>query len=96
MLYQELNNQERKMLSRVLNTKKALEQAQKAHYKAVEQIMGLAEKSGTLEKNGEKVIYKPSNEYITLDTVKLKAEQPELAKQYSKLVERKASVQVLL
>ena len=96
MNYSQLSKHERAILSRVLNTKRELEKATQAHQKAIAQAMELAKKSGTLEKDGEMVIYTPELFYTTLDTVKLKSEHPELMKDYAKGITRKETLKVLV
>jgi hypothetical protein len=96
MDYNKLATSEKTLVTKMLNAKIALDKAQKAYNKAIENGLEVARKSGTIKKGYAKIIYTPAGDYMTLDTVKIKAEHPELAEEYSKEVSRKESVKVLL
>lgn len=94
--YSTLTLAEKQALTHLFNTKKALLNAEKQHAKAVENALEVVKRYGTLEKSGNKAVYSPESEYITLDTTRLKSEMPELLDTYGKTVKRKASVKVLI
>ena len=96
MNYTNLSLAEKQALTHLFNTKRALLNAEKQHAKAVENALEIVKKYGTLEKSGDKAVYSPDSEYITLDTIRLKSDMPELLNTYGKTVKRKASVKVLL
>ena len=94
--YTKLSLAEKQALTHLFNTKRALINAEKQHAKAVENALNIVKKYGTLEKSGNKAVYAPESEYITLDTTRLKSDMPELLDTYGKTVKRKASVKVLI
>ena len=96
MNYNNLTTNEKAIVSRMLNAKKALEKAQADYEKAVKRGLGLAKKSGTIAKGSEKIIYMPENTYLSVDSARLKNELPVVYAEYSKVVNRKDSVKVVL
>lgn len=96
MEYKALNTSDKTVITKLINAKIALDDAKKAYDELVDKALDIAKNNGTITKGYAKVIYTPQGEYITLDTTKVKNELPDLYAKYSKVVNRKESIKVLL
>ena len=96
MDYKALNANDKSTITKLINAKMALDNAKKAYDELVDKALDIAKNNGTITKEYAKVIYTPSSEYTTLDTTKVKSELPDLYAKYSKVVNRKESIKVLL
>lgn len=96
MDYKALNASDKSTITKLINAKIALDDAKKAYDELVDKALDIAKNNGTITKGYTKVIYTPQGEYTTLDTSKVKSELPDLYAKYSKVVNRKEALKVLL
>ena len=96
MEYQALNTSDKNTITKLINAKIALDDAKKEYDKLVNKALDIAKNNGTITKGYAKVIYTPQSEYTTLDTTRVKSDLPDLYAKYSKVVNRKEALKVLL
>ena len=97
MNYLELPTSEKASITKVINARKRLVEAEERYKKTLESITPLIEKYRNVEgKDGEKVYYSPATTYKAIDTKRLKAERPDIAEEYARITHQKASIKCRL
>ena len=94
--YNDLSSIDKANITKLINAKKALDKAKALYDKEVAKSFDTIKNSGSIKKDFTTISYIQGGEYITLDTVKVKNELPDLYQKYSKTVSRKDTVKVIL
>ena len=100
MEYNELNATQKAMATRLLNAKRALNEAQTKYDKEVAKCIDTLKACGNIRKDTALISYMPSSMSVSLDTTKLRNTNAELyaelLAQYKRETTRKETLRVVL
>ena len=94
--YKDLSSVDKANITKLINAKKALDKAKALYDKEIAKSFETIKNNGSIKKDYATISFVQGGEYMTLDTVKVKNELPDLYAKYSKMVSRKDTVKVVL
>ena len=94
--YNTLSSVEKANITKLINAKKALDKAKEVYDKEVAKNFDTIKNNGSIKKDYATISYIPSSDYISLDTTRIKVEEPQLYNKYGKTIHRSDSIKVVL